>query len=133
MGSLNATFVLGNEEDGVVVVGFADEEFQTVNHVLLQRSLHVDDDDRSHGLDRIHVQLNLGAGERSCYGKLNSCQWNSNSVKLILDTPTSIELGCPTEVTINIHSRTPPSPRFWECFSILLNDVPVDDKRATEH
>ena len=63
-------FVVVQNEYGVALLGFADEQFNTTQYLLLQRTLAPDDQDRALGQDRVHIELN----DRSAYGDVEEAR-----------------------------------------------------------
>lgn len=62
--TLGAKFIYTQDDGQVVMVGFADDQFETKNYILLQRTLKPDDSDLELGHDSIHVTI----GDQNCSG-----------------------------------------------------------------
>jgi len=52
---LISNFVFAGIEDDVIMVGFADDEFNTKEHLLLQKALEFDEQDIALGHDKVHI------------------------------------------------------------------------------
>lgn len=64
---VNASYVFTGIEDDIILIGFADDEFDTKEHILLQKSLEADEQDIELGQDKVHItyidELNSTYGE----------------------------------------------------------------------
>lgn len=65
---LKCNFLYAQKENNVVIVGFADDEFNSKEYVLLQKSLVSEEQDKKLGLDQVHITFNDPS--RSAYGEL---------------------------------------------------------------
>jgi hypothetical protein len=73
---LKANFLYGgvDEDSNVLMVGFADDEFDTKEYILLQKTLVPDQKDKELGLDKVHEYNDQS---RSTYaGILNIVMYN---------------------------------------------------------
>lgn len=98
----NAPVISAKTENGVAILGFANDEVNTTQYLLLQRLLNPSQQDRALGLDRIHVQLN----ERSEYGAVKEACLRVQSVVFQFDeaTAAAVSNGEPVEITFNVNS-----------------------------
>jgi hypothetical protein len=74
---LKANFLYGgvDEDSDVLMVGFADDEFDTKEYILLQKTLVPGQKDKELGLDKVHIEYNDQS--RSTYaGILNIVMYN---------------------------------------------------------
>jgi hypothetical protein len=92
MQKLQANFLYSNfdEEIDVVLVGFADDEFDTNEYLLLQKSMKSDEQDKALGLDKVHITYKDDMC--SAYGVVEKLILKSSSVEIFLDFDTSKEL-----------------------------------------
>ncbi|AEI42855.1 Imm10 family immunity protein [Paenibacillus mucilaginosus] len=99
-----AQFIYSNvdEDAEVVLVGFADQEFETKEYILLQRSTVSDDQDKALGLDKVHITIN--GEECSGYCDIKEIILRSDSVEIILDDSTVKVLGVPNHVAIRFNA-----------------------------
>ncbi len=86
---LGLPFVTFQVEDGVALLGFADDEFNTRQYLLLQRTLNATDQDRGLSQDKVHIQLN----ERSAYGDVEEAQLENGRLLLRLDHATARQIS----------------------------------------
>ncbi|MBB3114158.1 hypothetical protein FHS18_006276 [Paenibacillus phyllosphaerae] len=98
-----AQFLYSNcdEEIDVILVGFADQEFETKEYILLQRSLESDDRDKALGLDKVHLTIN--GEECSGYCDIKELLLRSNSLEIILDESTAEGLELPKHIKIEFN------------------------------
>ena len=82
-----ASCITWQNENGVVLLGFADDEFNTTQYLLLQRTLGPDQQDRDLGMDRLYIELNDQA--RSAYGTVEEARLRMQGVTFRLDQATA--------------------------------------------
>lgn len=82
-----ASCITWQNDNGVALLGFADDEFDTTQYLLLQRTLEPDQQDRDLGLDRLHIELNDQA--RSDYGTVEDARLRRQGVTFRLDRTTA--------------------------------------------
>ncbi len=87
--TLTLPFVTVQNEYGVALLGFADEQFNTTQYLLLQRTLEPDDQDRALGQDRVHIELN----DRSAYGDVEEARLENGRLVLRLDPLTASQIS----------------------------------------
>ena len=68
--SFRASVVNFEEQDGVLVVGFADDPLATSQYVLLQRTLHPSKQDLQLGMQGLHLEIN--GPDKSGYDAIDS-------------------------------------------------------------
>ncbi|MFC3746073.1 Imm10 family immunity protein [Paenibacillus sp. GCM10012306] len=83
--TLNADFLYAqiDEEIGVLMVGFADNEFDTQEYVLLQKTLNPSEDDVVAGFDKVHITYNDEL--QSLYGGITKCYFTRNQIEITLN------------------------------------------------
>ncbi|MCZ8518493.1 MULTISPECIES: Imm10 family immunity protein [Paenibacillus] len=98
-----AHFLYSNfdEEMEVVLVGFADQEFETKEYILLQRSTESDDQDKALGLDKVHITIN--GEDCSDYCDIKEIILRSDSLEIILDDSTVKVLQIPNHIAIRFN------------------------------
>lgn len=108
--TFEAKFVYAHCQDDAVTVGFADDEIEVEEYILLQQSLSPTEQDKALGLDRVHISRNDQL--YSAYGGIQHCTLYETRIELFLDDDTAKALGVANKLEIG--------------FSItrsLLNDV----------
>ncbi|MFC7441983.1 Imm10 family immunity protein [Laceyella putida] len=85
-------------EEGVIQFGFADDEFDVKEYLLLSRSFEIDDQDRELRLEGVHIEW--GDQLRSAYGGVEAVILSEHQVIFKVDRDTAVRLG--TEETIEI-------------------------------
>jgi hypothetical protein len=117
-----AKFVSFQNEDGIVVVGFADDEFQTTQYVLLQRTLEPDEQDRKLGHDKVHVELD--SQNRSGYGGIERIQMEGSALRFALNAKGSKFLGTPA-ISINLDDANVDYGTLKEYLSVVAGDESI--------
>ncbi|WP_138756390.1 Imm10 family immunity protein [Paenibacillus sinopodophylli] len=65
------------------MIGFADDEFDTQECVLLQKTLNLNEEDVEVGLDKVHITYNDEL--QSLYGGIIKCYFTRNQVEITLN------------------------------------------------
>jgi hypothetical protein len=92
---LEASFVYCGIEDETILIGFADDEFDTKEYVLFQKSLFIDDIPI---LNKVHITLN---GEnRAAYGGIVRIILSQKLISIILSKETASSLGVADSIDI---------------------------------
>jgi hypothetical protein len=95
---LTANFIFSGIEDDVIMIGFADDEFDTKEHLLLQKSLEFDEQDKTLGQDKVHITY---IDELySAYGGVQKVILKSNSVEIQLSASTAKVLQTEEQIEI---------------------------------
>ena len=102
---LEAGFVCTNDQDGVVMVGFADQQFGTRRYVLLQRTRDVSDEECARGENDVHFELD--GQERSDYGVIDRVEVERGAVRIALraDKAADLEMDAEIRVTFKVNDR----------------------------
>lgn len=108
-----AGFAYGGYEEGVLMAGLADDEFQTVSYLLLQRDdsgqLHVTIDDEM----------------RSGYGDILSVAIESDRVEFVLSDDLASLLGCDPRFDIKLRERLEGLPNFLHALAEMGLDISI--------
>lgn len=87
----DAKIFFSEDENGVLVVAFADDEQEPQKSVLIQKTLEPDEQDRELGLDKSHIEI---AGQsRSTYGGISSINVSLDGVEIHLNEAAKEKLG----------------------------------------
>lgn len=92
---LKASFVYFSIEDETIIIGFADDEFNTKDYVLLQKSLCIDDITM---LNKVHIALN--SENRAAYGGIERIILSQKLISIILSKETASSLGVADSIDI---------------------------------
>lgn len=92
---LKASFVYFGIEDETIIIGFADDEFNTKDYVLLQKSLFIDDIPM---LNKVHITLN--SENRAAYGGIVKIILSKKLITIILSKETASSLGVADSIDI---------------------------------
>lgn len=97
---IRAKFVYHQIDDDVVMVGFADDQYETEKYVLLQRYLTPDQSDIDCGYHHVHVTIN--DQNNSAYGAIQSMICTKTNVTIIIKKETASELQIDDKIEIII-------------------------------
>ncbi|MFJ7405020.1 MULTISPECIES: Imm10 family immunity protein [unclassified Lysinibacillus] len=92
---LKASFVYCGIEDETILIGFADDEFDTKEYVLFQKSLFIDD---IPFLNKVHITLN--SENRAAYGGIVRIILSQKLISIILSKETASSLGVADSIDI---------------------------------
>lgn len=87
---LVSNFIFAGIEDTIIMVGFADDEYNTEKHLLLQKSLEFDEQDKELGQDKVH--LTYIDELYSAYGGILKFKLKDITVEILLDERTAKKL-----------------------------------------
>ncbi|GIW82863.1 MAG: hypothetical protein KatS3mg105_4670 [Gemmatales bacterium] len=117
-----ATCVTCQTQDDVAMLGFADDEFNTSQYVLLQKDLEPSQEDLELGHDRPYIEIDDQRYSR--YGGVVKAQLKENQLVLKLDPQAAADMS--VDDTIEISFRVP-MERLKEISSqlrlLLGNDI----------
>lgn len=94
----HANCISHQTEDGVALLGFADDEFSPSQYIFLQRTLEPDQQNHESGHDAIHIEIN--SQERSTYGDVEQAQLERDRLSLRLSEDTASNLSSSTTIQI---------------------------------
>ncbi|WP_054402446.1 Imm10 family immunity protein [Paenibacillus solani] len=92
---LKTSFVYFGVEDETLLIGFADEEFETHEYVLFQKSLYNEDIPM---LNKVHITLN--SENRSEYGGILRITLSQKLISIYLSEETARSLGVDDSINI---------------------------------
>jgi len=75
------------DENDVIMVGFADAEFETKDYILFQKLLVCDEQDKERGFDKVHIIF--CEQTQSVYGNILKFVLKKGLVKVTLDSKTA--------------------------------------------
>lgn len=95
---LTANCVTCQTQDDVAMLGFADDEFNTTQYVLLQRGLKPSQQDRDCGFDTAHIEVNSQL--HSGYGGVVEARLQENRLLLTLDPQAAADMSVDEAIEI---------------------------------
>ncbi|SMO52695.1 Imm10 family immunity protein [Melghirimyces algeriensis] len=95
---VKSNFLYAQKENDVVMVGFADDEFDTKEYVLLQRSIVYDDQDKILGLDKVYIECNDQS--HSVYGGIVRFVLSNGIAEIWIDSNAANMLGTDEKIKI---------------------------------
>jgi hypothetical protein len=109
-------------ENGVALVGFADDEFNTTSYLLLQRTLEPDEQDIQLGQDQIHVELN--SPSQSGYGGIEAIHVGHSTVRVEFTKEMAPEFGA-SAVEVELRTQNMQANVLNEHLKLLVGDRPL--------
>lgn len=100
---LRANCVTCQTQDDVAMLAFADDEFNTTQYVMLQKGLKPSQQDRTLGLDNLHIEVN--SQDQSGYGSVETALLEKDRLVLNLDPKAAAAMS--VDATIEISFRVP--------------------------
>lgn len=124
--TLVAKYVTNIVENGIAIVGFADDEFKTKHYLLLQRQLAPSEQDRRLGHDAIHIERD--SPNNSAYGGINELRLEKNRLFIRLEPKTSKHVSEGQEIEVRFNLEEDRFPALREIMSQLTSgfDIFVD-------
>jgi hypothetical protein len=96
---IKANFLYADcDEDNGIMVGFADDQFDTKEHLLLQKSLFFDEKDRERGFDKVYI--NYGDQINATYGGVLKFVLKNGTAQIYLDSKAANELNTDEQIEI---------------------------------
>lgn len=92
---LKASFVYFGIEDETIIIGFADDEFDTKEYVLFQKSLSVEEIPI---LNKVHITLN--SENRAAYGGIVRIILSKKLISIFLSKETASSLSVADSIDI---------------------------------
>lgn len=101
----DATHIFCEDDDYMIMLGFADDELEPNKFVILQQSRSYDDQDRELGMDKLHIQVEDQS--RSQYGGITAVNVTKNRVTLSLDKSAQSTLMVDGDIEISFSMDHP--------------------------
>jgi hypothetical protein len=119
-------------EDGVAVLGFADDDTHTTQYLLLQRTLEPDQQDRKLGMDQVHLELNSQI--KSAYGTVEEAQLRKHGVVFRLDPTTAAKVSDGETIDVTFDLSAGKMKELAEQLRLLIGEerVRVTSQRAKD-
>lgn len=86
------------DENDVIMVGFADDEFETKDYILFQKSLVSDEQDKKMGFDKVHITF--CDQTQSVYGNILRFVLKKGLVEVNIDSKTANEISTDERIEI---------------------------------
>jgi hypothetical protein len=128
-------------EDGVAMLGFADDDINTTHYLLLQRTLEPNPEDRRLGMDQVHVELNSQI--QSAYGNVEEARLRKRGVVFRLDPATAAKVSDGEAIDVTIDMTPEKMKEVADQLRLLIGeknvrvapqkgtDEPLEVKKAT--
>src|SRR5438128_11669206 len=105
------------------MLGFADDDINTTQYLLLQRTLEPDQQDRRLGMDKVHVELN--SQSKSAYGNIEEAQLRERGVVFRLDPATAAKVSDGETIDITIDMTAKEMNEVAEQLRLLIGEERV--------
>ena len=115
---LDAGFVYDSEDEDVILVGFADKEYQTERYVLLQRSKQISAEEEVLGQGEVHISVD--DQDRSAYGGIEQLVLDQSGVRIRLDRDTAAMLATEDEILISFDGQAADVLRLRKALQLLF-------------
>ncbi|MEK5447029.1 Imm10 family immunity protein [Paenibacillus sp. FSL R7-0331] len=98
MSTFTANFIYAqaDDENDVLMIGFADDQYDPQEYILLQLTMHPDEQDLALGFDKIHMTYNDES--QSQYGGIEKVLLKPGSIEIYLDEEAIEALDCEAAV-----------------------------------
>lgn len=113
-----ASCITWQNENGVAVLGFADDELSTTQYLLLQRTLEPDRQDLALGFDRVHIESNDQS--QSAYGDIEEVQLRAQGVTFRFDQTTAATVSNGETIEIAFEVTAPRLQDMAEQLRLLI-------------
>ena len=114
-----AGYVYCGEEDGAVIVGFADKQFGTEQYVLLQRLKAASDEERDSGDGEVHITIDDQS--RSKYGGIRTVEVAPGVVRIHLEQESARLLDTDDEIVIRFLASESEHDAMVDCLKDLVS------------
>jgi Immunity protein 10 len=124
-----AARVVAVESDGeTMLVGLADDKFNTTNYLTFQLDCRPTDQDRALGLDSVHVEI----GDQSCssYGGLDRVTLSDTSLRVLLTEEAAFRMSV-GEIDISIDQPAATLQELSDALQRMMPSVFVDARGKT--
>ncbi|OMF92030.1 Imm10 family immunity protein [Paenibacillus sp. FSL R7-0273] len=92
----NFIYAQADDENDVLMIGFADDQYEPEEYILLQQTMHPDEQDLELGFDKIHITYNDES--QSQYGGIEKVLLKPGSIEISLDEEAVEALDCESAV-----------------------------------
>lgn len=102
MSTFTANFIYAqaDNENDVLMIGFADDQYDPQEYILLQKTMHPDEQDLALGFDKIHITYRDES--QSQYGGIEKVLLKPDSIEFCLDETAAEVLECETAL-VRVH------------------------------
>lgn len=105
-------------DNDIATLGFADDEFNTTQYLLLQRKLSPDDQDRALRMDRLHIEY--CEQSQSAYGSVIRAELGKQRLVLHFDRATADAVSNGEAIEIAFVANAPKPAELFDQLSLLV-------------
>lgn len=110
-------------DENLVMVGFADTEIETQEYILLQKPVHVTEQEAKLGLNKIHITYK--EQHQSAYGGIERCILQKDRVHLEVEPDVASLLGTESNIEITFAFHSPSLSELKLHLGMLFCDAPT--------
>lgn len=118
MTKILANFVYTGHDADVQMVGLADDQFETKEYVLFQRTSKPTADEIALGHDQVH--MTVGGENRSAYGGIRSIVLFDDRLLIQVEASTSELLETDTDIEVRLGSSLESLTQFAEALRTMV-------------
>ncbi|WML46647.1 Imm10 family immunity protein [Neobacillus sp. PS3-34] len=112
-----------DRDTNILMIGFADAEFNTKEYILLQKSLAPGEQDKELGLDEIHIEYNDQI--HSTYGGILNVELNNDCIEIELDDHTARQLQTGKSICVSFDKKNETILTLEKNLTIMFQDYKV--------
>ena len=118
---LDAKFVYTQSNNESVMVGFADDQFNTTEYILLQRMLDPLQEGNNSQQEDVYIEIN--EQKYGVYGGVRSIVLSADLVVISLGTATASKLHLEEDIEVSISTAALDFEELREALELLCSDV----------
>jgi len=118
---LDAKFVYTQSNNESVMVGFADDQFNTTEYILLQRMLDPLQEGNNSQQEDVYIEIN--EQKYGAYGGVRSIVLSADLVVISLGTATASKLHLEEDIEVSISTAALDFEELREALELLCSDV----------
>lgn len=119
---VNAKFVYSNIEDDLVMVGFANDEFEPTEYLLLQQNITCSEQDKKLGHDKAYITLNSEI--HASYGGIKKVVLKDLKINVLVDKQTANKLGSEEQIEIILQKAISKPELLKQHLSLIFKREP---------
>ncbi|WMS87524.1 Imm10 family immunity protein [Pleionea litopenaei] len=102
---LNASHIFNQDDNYMVMLGFADDEFEPSKFVIIQKAHEYDDQDVKLGMDKLYIKVEDQS--RAKYGGVSSFTLDDNCLVIELEQDTQSSLKVDGNIRVTLEANHP--------------------------
>ena len=107
-------------EDGVAILGFADDQFNPTCYLMLSRTLEPSRQDLTQGLDKPHLEVN--SQKNSYYGGLREARLSRSRLMVMLEEEAATKMSIDKEIEVDFTLKDEKLREVSQQLRLVLGD-----------